>query len=415
MKINQGHILEYILKNEKAARSTIRLVASENLPQVESRLPFVLDMFARYSFLEENLPWEFPTYYLKEIEERTQNLLKEFLQVNHVNLKAISGLNCMLTAIASYNNFGDTVMSIDPIDGGHLETRNVVNKLGLKSKYLPFNRETWTIDIERLKSENMLADVSTVYLDLCMVAFPQPLQELKQVLNKKTILIYDASHVLGLILGDQFQQPLHEGADILIGNTHKTVPGPHKAIFASNKRLLNWQFTNTSYHFISHHHIAENACLGLILEQGKDYFVDYASRTIENAKYLAAELYKNGVNVQLKSMGFTNSHQIWIECGEKDNVSRIVNTLSRINIVVNGALIPSINGQFGLRIGVQEITQRRISKRGIQLLAEIIGGIIRNDIDMKQIENTRMEIINHSFEQNSDYDKVDKIINILVN
>jgi glycine hydroxymethyltransferase len=39
-------------------------------------------------------------------------------------------------------------------------------------------------------------------------------------------VVYDGSHVLGLIAGGQFQDPFAEGADILLGSTHKTLPGP---------------------------------------------------------------------------------------------------------------------------------------------------------------------------------------------
>ena len=36
------------------------------------------------------------------------------------------------------------------------------------------------------------------------------------------IVVYDAAHVLGLIAGKRFQDPLREGADVMNGSTHKT-------------------------------------------------------------------------------------------------------------------------------------------------------------------------------------------------
>ena len=41
--------------------------------------------------------------------------------------------------------------------------------------------------------------------------------------------------VLGLIAGGQFQQPLKEGADVMMGSTHKTFPGPQGGIILSHK------------------------------------------------------------------------------------------------------------------------------------------------------------------------------------
>ena len=39
--------------------------------------------------------------------------------------------------------------------------------------------------------------------------------------------MYDMAHVLGLI-GDHFQKPFEEGAEIVTGSTHKTFFGPQR-------------------------------------------------------------------------------------------------------------------------------------------------------------------------------------------
>ena len=36
--------------------------------------------------------------------------------------------------------------------------------------------------------------------------------------------MYDAAHVMGLVAGGQFQDPLREGADVMTGSSHKTFP-----------------------------------------------------------------------------------------------------------------------------------------------------------------------------------------------
>ena len=42
-----------------------------------------------------------------------------------------------------------------------------------------------------------------------------------------TTIMYDTAHVLGLI-GDYFQKPFEEGAEIVTGSTHKTFFGPQR-------------------------------------------------------------------------------------------------------------------------------------------------------------------------------------------
>jgi glycine/serine hydroxymethyltransferase len=200
-----NELLDLIIKNEREARDVIRLVASENLPRLEDRLPFMLDMYARYSFDDDSV-WKYPTYYLSDMERITENYLKEYLDCKYVSVKPISGLNGMLSVVSAFCSYGDTVMSLSPNDGGHFKTRPLVTKLGFNSIFLPYNREEWEIDVEKFKEYISDNKVKVVYIDLCMIAFPINLKKLKEMMDKDTLLIYDASHVLGLIvLGINFK------------------------------------------------------------------------------------------------------------------------------------------------------------------------------------------------------------------
>ena len=407
-----SEIMDLILKNEREAKDVIRLIASENLPGVEERLPFMLDMYARYSF-DDDTVWRYPTYYLSDIERITENYLKEYLDCKYVSVKPISGLNGMLSAVSAFCSPGDTVMSLSPNDGGHFETSAIITKLGLNNIFLPFDRENWEIDIEKFKEYTSNNKVKVVYLDLCMVAFSVKLEKLKEAMDKDTLLIYDASHVLGLIVGDQFQKPLKEGADIIISSTHKTFPGTQKAIFATNRRVLKWGFDNNCNHFISHHHMAEVAALGLILGKGKEYFQHYAADIIHNSKRLSQGLYDSGINVQFASRGFSDSHQIWIGSGDKADVDSIINCLSELKIVVNGAIIPSLNGSWGIRIGLQEVTNRGITEDGIDLLSRILAKVINERVITNDIISMKKELVDNCFTKKISSDKVEKIIGIL--
>ncbi|MCL2592579.1 MAG: hypothetical protein FWD82_04355 [Defluviitaleaceae bacterium] len=176
-------IIDYIVENQRISYEMLRLIASENLPGIDERLPFMMDMFARYVFIG-NDNWKYPNYFLDEIEKKTVAMFCELLNCKYVSLKPISGLSGMLTTIASFSRVGDIVMSLHPNSGGHADTSAIINKLGLRQEYLPFNNETWKIDLEELKNHEMLNEISLVYIDLCMVTFHQPISELKKVEKK---------------------------------------------------------------------------------------------------------------------------------------------------------------------------------------------------------------------------------------
>ena len=60
--------------------------------------------------------------------------------------------------------------------------------------------------------------------------FPHPVRELRAALPK-AVIAYDASHVMGVVAGGQFQSPIAEGADLIQGSTHKSLFGPQKGLF----------------------------------------------------------------------------------------------------------------------------------------------------------------------------------------
>ena len=64
--------------------------------------------------------------------------------------------------------------------------------------------------------------------------FPHPVKELSDFLRNYNIYInYDGAHVVGLIAGNQFQDPLRECADSMTMSSHKTLWGPQRGIIVS--------------------------------------------------------------------------------------------------------------------------------------------------------------------------------------
>lgn len=391
-------LIDLILENEKQVTGTIRLVASENLPDLCDRIPYMLDMYARYAFAgtHDETTGYFPQYNLREIELWTREAAAACLKAKHINVRPISGMNCMLTVIAALTRKGDLVMSFAPSNGGHGETKGILKILGLESKHLPFDTEKWQLDIESLCQSPDLSRIRLVYLDLCMVLFPQPISELREVLPKEAKIVYDGSHILGLLSGGLFQDPLAEGADVLVGSTHKTLPGPHKGIIATNNYLLATKIDAISYHFTSHHHIAEVACLGLILARGRHFFEHYGAKVIYNAQSIGKILSNRGIKVEFPKYNYTKTHQIWLDLGDLDNVNRVTKQLYQLNIILNCINIPSL-GRQGIRIGTQEITHLGIKDEGIEELSHIIADVALGDFEISSMQNRVLKLTQEGF------------------
>src|SRR5206468_7737240 len=75
-----------------------------------------------------------------------------------------------------------------------------------------------------------------VLLGGSFIVFPHNLRALRKACDEVgALLAYDGSHVLGLIAGGQFQDPLREGADVLFGSTHKSFFGPQGGLGVTDR------------------------------------------------------------------------------------------------------------------------------------------------------------------------------------
>ena len=150
---------------------------------------------------------------------------------------------------------GNLLYSLAPQNGGHHVTKPLAERFGLRCAYLPYDEECMDIDFAKLSKQLQQERPDMIYLDLMNVLFPLDIVRLKSLLSKRTRLVFDASHIMALIMGKVYENPLKQGVDILVGSTHKTLPGSHKALFATDNPIINKIFLKTNGVFISSHHI----------------------------------------------------------------------------------------------------------------------------------------------------------------
>lgn len=396
--------VELLLKAHEKSINAIHLIASENWLSLEARLPYMLDVYSRYVYDAEEikddnsligqLPNFSGTELLNDLETRCNQLLCELFECKYANVKSLSGLNMMLSVMGSLVLKNEWLLSMPIESGGHSATKYASERLGINHSFIPMIEGTYEVDQEKLKEVVQQHKIKMVYIDLMNVITPIDIGTIRKIVGKSTIICYDASHVLGLIMGDCFQQPLKEGADILIGSAHKTLPGSHKGVFLTNKRWYYMLYKLNHTLFISHTHIADIGAVSMILERGKEFYCDYATRVISNANYLAKIINSNGFTAYSCA-----THQVWIDC-EGMELSKLVNELVNNQIYVNDFTIPH-NGHHGIRIGVQEVTLHGFVEEDIQVLGVVICKIL-NSMELSIELKERMRILIDKQIQNID-------------
>src|SRR5438445_10385326 len=94
------------------------------------------------------------------------------------------------------------------------------------------------IDVD--KARGLIEDEkpSLVVFGQSFFLFPHPVKELAEACNAAgSRVVYDGSHVLGLIAGGEFQRPLQEGAELLLGSTHKSLFGLEVGVIVLKKEV----------------------------------------------------------------------------------------------------------------------------------------------------------------------------------
>ena len=376
-----NEIMLMLKENEQQAKNVLNLVPSESFYSPLAKIPFLLDCYHRYFFNITRQPdkWDFRGSELLSIIETDVAipLLKEFTKAAYVDVRPLSGMHAMLIVLAGMTKIGDCVFCLSQNLGGHYATHPNAERFGLSVIDI-VGPDPHTIDLDDLKHKARSFLPRLVYIDQCFGLFPFNIKEIVDVIRSvspSTIIHVDASHWLGLIFGGALPNPLEEGADSFGGSTHKTFPGPHKGIFATNNPKLNKAIIDTQFVMTSNHNFAGVISLALCLLDFKENGGrSYISRIVQNTKNLGACLSEKGLTVIGKNRGYSSGHQLWV-CTEILEIpaqlasDRLYNANIRVNCL---PYIPGFEGRPALRLGLAETTYKGFNQKEIEQLSTII-------------------------------------------
>ncbi len=398
------NILKLMKEHHNWFNNSIPLIASENIPSPAVREAVVSDFGNRYA---EGWPGE-RVYagctYIDQVENICNELAKKVFRSEFADCRATSGVVANLAIYSAFSNPGDYMIASSIPSGGHIShgkkehsgTAGLVH--GLTIEHFPFSKEEMTIDTDMTKKkiETMANEGKSPKIAMfggSLFLFPHPVKELSDFLHSYNIYVnYDGAHVAGLIAGNQFQDPLREGADSMTMSSHKTLWGPQGGIIVSLEKygesIKKAIFPgNTSSHHL--HHVAGKAiALSEIIEFGEEY----AKQVIKNAKMLAYSLANYGFNVLGEKRGYTESHQLAVDISKYGDGGNIEKDLEKCNIILNRQLLPGDIKEgrnylhpSGIRIGVPEVTRLGMKENEMHEIATFIKKIVIDKQDGSKI------------------------------
>jgi glycine hydroxymethyltransferase len=252
------------------------------------------------------------------------------------------------------------------------------------------------VDADAMQKEIIKNKPKVVLLGGSLFLFPHPVEEAREAADEVGAkVMYDGAHVLGLIAGGKFQDPLKEGADLLVGSTHKTFPGPQGGIILCKEELKKQIDDAVFPGVVSNHHLHHVAALGISLAEMLEFGRDYADQIVKNAKALAQSLYELGFDVLCEDQGFTESHQVAMDVKKIGSAAKMSKDMEANNIILNKNLLPwddrkRTDDPSGIRVGSQEITRRGLKEAQMTEVAEFIKMVA---IDKKNVKEEVAEFM----------------------
>ena len=403
------HDIEDLIAQQNEWRShCLNLIASETTQSEAVRAVQNSDFMGRYAEGHPNTDTETNRYYqgtryIDEIERMAQQELSELLGARQMDVRPISG-NAANTAVALGMLRGGDSVIVNSTDGGGHISHNPVGVFGrriqsrgmlLKTEgdkaipmhFWPLTADHYHIDVPAAVALVEQVKPRMVILGKSLFLFPEPVSEIAAICRTYEIpVLFDGAHVLGLIAGGSFQQPLAEGATWLTASVHKTFPGPQRGIVCANldadQEKKFWQpvdrgvFPGSS----SNHHLNTLPALVVATREMKAFGPTYARNTITNAQAFAAALDEAGVQVEARDFGYTRSHQVAVNVANFGGGVEAAKRLESMNIIVNYNMLPGDSdprSPSGLRLGVQEMTRFGMGPDAMGAMAQLMADALK--------------------------------------
>ena len=416
----------------------VNLIPSENTPSRAVRLLSGSDPACRYAehkkilaFYEKEVFYYQGTKFIDQVERMLAEEMRAYFGCTEVETRTLSGQMsnmAVFSALMDWKNRFDRkneakrlgyVMNNHIIKGGHLSAQ----PMGALHDYIAIDPVTekpavvnfpvcrdnpYKMDVEETKKLIDRYRPELIIFGKSMVLHKEPVAQIRRFVDEQripTTIMYDMAHVLGLI-GDHFQNPFQEGAEIVTGSTHKTFFGPQRGVIGVNYKEEDLKYglwktieSRTFPGSVSNHHLGTQLGMLMAAYEMNQFRDAYQSAIIRNAKSFARSLKSYGLDVVGDpAIDYTETHQVIVSVGYGEG-AEIAERLEQNNVIVNYQATPDEEGftaSGALRMGVSEMTRFGFEEKDFDQLASLMadcilrGREIKADVERLRARHTEM-------------------------
>jgi glycine hydroxymethyltransferase len=358
--------LENAVKQHEQWRNTecLNLIPSENFASPDARKMLTTDFANRYTAPDK---YYRGSRFTDEVQALAEDVARKVFNARFADVRPLSGHIADMGMLFGLTKRGDKVLSVDPEDGGYegITQKGLGRILGLTNLYFPYDRVAVNIDVKETKRLLEAEKPNLIVFGSSFIPFPHPVREVANAADD-SVCVFDGSHVMGLLAGGEFQDPLREGCSLLVGSTHKTFPGPQGGIILGNSdevfRKVSSDLVPT---VVDNAHWNRIASLALTLVEMMQFGKTYAQAVIKNSQVLGKALAENNVLVRGAAKGYSKSHQVLLGY-DKVKSEFLAKRLEESNIIVDNLL----------RVGTCEVTRMGMGPAQMEEIGELVGLVV---------------------------------------
>ena len=323
-------------------RDEIELIASENIVSLA-----VLQ--AQGSVLTNKYAEGYPgkryyggCQYVDIAEQLAIDRAKQLFQCNFANVQPNSGSQMNQAVFLALLQPGDTFMGLDLNSGGHLTHGSPVNMSGKWFNVVSYGvrAQDQLLDMDGVREKALASRPKLILAGGTAYSRVWDWAAFRAIADEVGAwLMVDMAHIAGLVAGGQHPSPLPH-ADVVTTTTHKSLRGPRGGMILCNdeaiaKKINSAVFPGLQGGPLMHVIAAKAVAFGEAL---RPEFRAYAAQVVANARALADELMKGGVNIV---SGGTDNHLMLADLrpkGVKGNATE--KALGRAHITCNKNGVP---------------------------------------------------------------------------
>jgi glycine hydroxymethyltransferase len=325
---------------------------------------------------------------LDTLEIAATDAVRTVMRAAFADVRLPTATMANLAVLVAFTQPGDTIASLPEPAGGHVSHRAGAPQVrGLRVATLPYDYDKLDVDLDALPEFLDRNRPRLVILGGSLMLRSHDVPAISAIVHGfGSHVLYDASHVAGLIAGGRFQKPLEEGADVLTFSTYKSFGGPAGGVMCTNDPALAERLSDIAYPTLTANYDASRlgplaVSASALLANG----AEYADRCIANARMLGQFLSEEGLSVLERDKGFTDTHHLAVDVSGHGGGDVVSEKLALAGIIASPSILPIGDDETearGLRLGTQELTRRGFGSEQFMQLARLISAVVTDRIDV---------------------------------